>query len=122
MMDGLQELLFTLKQNKLRTGLTAFGVFWGIFMLVLLLGSGRGLQNGMAGSFSNDMSDTIWISAGRTSVPYQGLPTNRHIQLTESDMQAIREQIRSEEHTSELQSRGHLVCRLLLEKKNKQRQ
>lgn len=93
MMDGLQELLFTLKQNKLRTGLTAFGVFWGIFMLVLLLGSGRGLQNGMTGSFSNDMSDTIWISAGRTSVPYQGLPTNRHIQLTESDMQAIREQI-----------------------------
>ncbi|MDQ2078153.1 ABC transporter permease [Marinimicrobium sp. ABcell2] len=93
MIDGFQEILYTLKQNKLRTGLTAFGVFWGIFMLVLLLGAGQGLQNGMTGSFSNDMSDSIWISAGRTALPYQGLPTNRRIQLTESDMRAIREQI-----------------------------
>src|SRR5690625_7230965 len=51
------------------------------------------MQPGMADTVSHQRRATHWISAGRTSVPYQGLPTNRHIQLTESDMQAIREQI-----------------------------
>ena len=59
MLDGLQEILFTLRQNKLRTLLTAFGVFWGIFMLVLLLGAGRGMQNGVYDDFGSDVLDFI---------------------------------------------------------------
>lgn len=93
MIDGLQEILYTMRRNKLRTGLTAFGVFWGIFMLVLLLGAGQGMQNGVERSFIHDLSDTIWVSAGRTSVPYRGLGTNRQIELNLSDMNAIEQQI-----------------------------
>ena len=59
MLDGLQEIFFTLRQNKLRTLLTAFGVFWGIFMLILLLGAGRGMQNGVMQDFGNEPLDII---------------------------------------------------------------
>ena len=59
MLDGLQEIFFTLRQNKLRTLLTAFGVFWGIFMLILLLGAGRGMQNGVMQDFGSEPLDII---------------------------------------------------------------
>ncbi|HEY6926566.1 MAG TPA: ABC transporter permease, partial [Steroidobacteraceae bacterium] len=94
MLDGLQEILYTLRQNKLRTLLTAFGVFWGIFMLILLLGFGRGLQHGVMENFGSDVLDFIVLGSGDTSVPYHGMGVGRHIQLDERDVQAISEQIR----------------------------
>jgi len=92
-MDSLQEILFSLRQNKLRTGLTAFGVFWGILMLILLLGAGRGMEKAFADGWSNDVADSIWIFPSTTSVPYMGLPVGRQIELTEGDMAAVRQQI-----------------------------
>ena len=77
MLDGLQEILFTLRQNKLRTVLTAFGVFWGIFMLVLLLGAGRGMQNGVYDDFGSDVLDFIIVWTGDTSVAYHGMGPGR---------------------------------------------
>ncbi len=68
MWDGLQEILFTLRQNKLRTLLTAFGVFWGIFMLILMLGAGKGMQNGVYDGFGGDVS-RIEASVTKPSVP-----------------------------------------------------
>jgi putative ABC transport system permease protein len=94
MLDGLQEILFTLRQNKLRTLLTAFGVFWGVFMLILLLGFGRGMQNGVMDSFGSDVLDFIVVDAGDTSVAYHGMGLGRRIQLDEADVQAIASQIR----------------------------
>ena len=73
MLDGLQEIFFTLRQNKLRTLLTAFGVFWGIFMLILLLGVGRGMQNGVMEDFGSDVLDFIIVWSGDTSVAYHGM-------------------------------------------------
>lgn len=92
-MDGLQEILFTLRQNKLRTALTAFGVFWGIFMLMLLLGAGRGMQNGVYDDFGSDVLDFIVVYTGTTSVAYKGMGLGRYIQLTAEDVSAIKQQI-----------------------------
>jgi putative ABC transport system permease protein len=91
--DGLQEILYSLQRNKLRTGLTAFGVFWGIFMLVLLLGAGTGLKRGIEKGFSSDVRNSMWIRATRTSIPYKGLAHGRNVQFTEADLVAIRRQI-----------------------------
>jgi len=93
MLDGLQEILFTLRQNKLRTVLTAFGVFWGIFMLVLLLGAGRGMQNGVYEDFGSDVLDFIIIWTGETSVAHHGMGPGRKIQLKLDDIQAVTQQV-----------------------------
>jgi putative ABC transport system permease protein len=92
--DGLQEILFTLRQNKLRTLLTAFGVFWGVFMLILLLGFGRGMQHGVMDQFGSDVLDFIIVFPGDTSVAYHGMGLGRRIQLDERDVEAINRQIR----------------------------
>jgi len=91
--DQWQEIGHTLKHNKLRTLLTAFGVFWGILMLILLLGAGTGLRHGAENMFSSDLRDSIWIAARQTSIPYKGLQPNRTVQFTEADIEAIRRQL-----------------------------
>lgn len=91
--DSLQEILFTLRQNKLRTFLTAFGVFWGIFLLILLLGAGQGLKNGAQAGFGSNESNVVWIWARKSSVPYKGLQTGRHIFLDTDDIDAIKREI-----------------------------
>ncbi|MGA8205261.1 MAG: ABC transporter permease [Woeseiaceae bacterium] len=84
-----QEIFKTLGQHKLRTTLTAFGVFWGIFMLTVLLGAGRGLENGVYDSFPR-VSNAIYIwSQGTTQLPYQGRPVGRQIGLEPGDVDAI---------------------------------
>src|SRR4051812_36794852 len=93
MLDGLQEILFTLRQNKLRTVLTAFGVFWGIFMLVLLLGFGRGMQNGVYADFGSEVLDFVIVWSGDTSTAFHGMSPGRHIRLDDSDVAAIRNQV-----------------------------
>jgi putative ABC transport system permease protein len=93
MFDGLQEILFTLRQNKLRTLLTAFGVFWGIFMLIMLLGFGRGMENGVMDDFGSEPLDMIILWSGDTSVAFHGMGIGRHIKLDDGDVQAIHQQI-----------------------------
>jgi putative ABC transport system permease protein len=88
-LDKWQEILATMQKNKLRTFLTAFGVFWGIFMLVLLLGAGKGMQNGVEGEFGAFATNSLWIWNGRTSVPYNGLQPGRLINFKDEDLAAI---------------------------------
>jgi putative ABC transport system permease protein len=88
-----QEIFNTLGRHKLRTGLTAFGVFWGIFMLTVMLGATTGMRNGVNEGFP-PMSNVIFIwSQGVTQLPYQGLPTGRQIKLQADDVEAIQKNV-----------------------------
>jgi len=87
--DKWTEIYNTVKKHKLRTGLTAFGVFWGIFMLVVLLGAGKGLENGIMKDF-DVAKNAVFIWTQRTSVPYMGLKAGRFVQMTNDDVAAIR--------------------------------
>jgi len=71
-----------MRENKLRTFLTGFAVAWGIFMLIILLGSGNGLKNGVTSNFGNRASNTMMLWGGRTTMPYKGLKAYRRIELT----------------------------------------
>jgi putative ABC transport system permease protein len=85
MFNSLQEIFSTLKQNKLRAIMTGFSVAWGIFMLILLLGSGNGLQNGMENNFRGTAKNSLWIWSRQTQVAYDGLQAGRRIQFTNED-------------------------------------
>ena len=88
-LDKWQEIFSTINKNRLRTFLTGFSVAWGIFMLIILLGSGAGLQHGAQNQFAGDAINSIWISPGKTSLPYEGLKPNREIRLTNSDLSEV---------------------------------
>ncbi|GHA68604.1 ABC transporter permease [Pontibacter akesuensis] len=90
--DKWNEIYTTVKKHKLRTALTAFGVFWGIFMLVVLLGAGKGLENGITSEF-NVAKNAVFLWTQRTSVPYMGLKAGRTIQMTNDDVAAIKANI-----------------------------
>jgi len=92
-LDKWQEILGTMRKNKLRSFLTAFGVFWGIFMLVLLLGASKGLENGIYNRFGDGAKNSIFFSNGRTSLAYLGLPPGREIQFTNEDITAIEREV-----------------------------
>lgn len=86
------EIFSTIRANKLRTFLTAFSVAWGIFILIILLGSGQGLKNGTEKQFQGDAVNAIWINGGTTSKAYGGFQPGRDIQLRNEDFKFIRRQ------------------------------
>jgi putative ABC transport system permease protein len=87
--DALAEVWSTLTRHKLRTLLTAFSVAWGVFMLIILLGAGRGLENGATDGFQGDALNSVWISTGTTALPFGGQNPGRKIKLDNSDYIAL---------------------------------
>lgn len=92
------EIFDTIGKNKLRTVLTGFSVFWGIFMLIILLGTGNGLSNGFSHNFRNTAKNTIDLWGGQTTKPWQGLAVDRDIQLDTRDVEALRHAIPGLQH------------------------
>ena len=94
------EIFDTIGKNKLRTVLTGFSVFWGIFMLMILLGAGNGLKNGFSHGFGNSARNTITFWGGQTSKPWQGLPADRNIQLDTRDVELLRNVVPGVQHVA----------------------
>lgn len=91
--DKWQEIFATMAKNKLRTLLTALGVFWGIFMLVFLLGMGRGLENGVYRDFGARAKNIMYVWTSRTSLPYQGFKAGRIVSLDLEDIEILKEKV-----------------------------
>jgi putative ABC transport system permease protein len=88
--DIWQEILHTIKQNRLRSLLTAFGVFWGLFMLVIMIGTGQGLKKGAYSEFSSYATNSVFVWARVTTKPYKGFPIGRRFRFTNEDTEVIR--------------------------------
>ena len=99
-LDKWQEIFSTIEKNKLRTFLTGFSVAWGIFMLIILLGSGKGLENGVQNQFNSSASNSLWMWNGQTTMPYKGLKSGRNIQMQNSDYELIRNTVKGVEYIS----------------------
>jgi putative ABC transport system permease protein len=87
--DKWQEIYSSLKSNKLRTFFTAFGVFWGIFMLIIMLGSGNGLRNAVYSGMGDFATNSAIMFTRQTTIPYKGFPRGREWLFHTSDMEAL---------------------------------
>ena len=91
-LDKWSEIYATIKKHKLRTALTCFGVFWGIFMLVIMLGASKGFENGIMTNLDIN-KNSVFIWSNKTSVPYKGLKAGRFIRFVNEDVPAIRREV-----------------------------
>ncbi len=91
--DQWEEILESLSSNWFRTIMTAFGVFWGIFILVILLASGNGLGNGVKQSFEGLATNSMFMFSRQTSISYKGLNKGRRYNFKLSDVEAIKQNV-----------------------------
>ncbi len=110
-LDKWQEILATIKKNKLRTILTALSVFWGIFMLIFMLGVGKGLENGVRKGFGQHAKNSCYMWGMKTQKPYNGLKAGRWIRFTYEDMDAIRSQVEGVESLAPQLRRNNEITR-----------
>ncbi|MGM9702106.1 MAG: ABC transporter permease [Prevotella sp.] len=91
--DSYREILDTLTRNKSRSFLTGFGVFWGVFMLIVLIGGGQGLKELLQENFSGFATNTAMVWTQATTKPYKGFRKGRYTSMTENDMVRLRQQV-----------------------------
>lgn len=104
--DTWQEIYYSLKNNKLRTFLTMIGVGWGMFLYVSLLGAAKGMENGFDKLFSGFATNSIFLWAQNTSIPYNGFPKGRQMSLHLPDMDLLERKIPQIDYISPQNSRG----------------
>lgn len=91
--DRWVEIWVTITRNKTRSVLTCFGVFWGILMLVILLGSGTGMKNGMYAGIDGFSTNSVFMWTDRTSEPYKGFNKGRFWNMRNRDVEAIKKNV-----------------------------
>jgi putative ABC transport system permease protein len=89
-LDNWQEVWATLRSNRLRTFLTALGVFWGIVMLIAMLGFGSGMQQGMKRQMKGLATNVMWVWGNTTTIGYDGLPIGRQVTFDIADIENLR--------------------------------
>ncbi|HCN11812.1 MAG TPA: ABC transporter permease [Kaistella sp.] len=106
-LDTWQEIYHSLKNNKLRTFLTMIGVGWGMFLFVSLLGAAKGMENGFDKLFSGFATNSIFMWAQNTSIPYDGFPKGRKTELRLPDIDLLERKIPEIDYISPQNSRGN---------------
>ncbi len=91
--DRWKEILEVLTGNWFRTLLTAFGVFWGILILIILLAAGKGLENGIKQDFSGVATNTMFMWTQSTTMAYPGMPKDRRFSYRLSDVEDIKRNV-----------------------------
>ncbi len=104
--DTWQEIYYSLRNNKLRTFLTMIGVGWGMFLYVSLLGAAKGMENGFDKLFSGFATNSIFLWAQKTSIPYDGFPKGREVHLQLSDMDMLKRKVTAVDYISPQNARG----------------
>jgi len=88
--DNWFEIWAVLRANKLRTGLTAFGVMWGIFMLIVMLAFGTAMQSGTKRNMGGIATNMMFCWGQTTTLAYEGLKPGRQIRFKSEDIEALR--------------------------------
>lgn len=91
--DRWKEIIEVLSKNVFRTLATAFGVGWGIFILIILLAAGKGLENGIRADFGDIATNTMFMWSRNTTKPYKGLPKGRTYSFKLEDVEAINDRV-----------------------------
>ncbi len=92
-LDTYKEILDTITRNKSRSLLTGFGVFWGVFMLIALMGGGQGLKEILQNNFAGFATNTAIMWAQSTTKPYKGFNKGRSWNMELSDMERLRQRV-----------------------------
>lgn len=93
MFDLISDIFSALSKNKLRTFLTGFSMAWGVFMLMLLLGCGNGLQNAVMLNYDDNSKNQITLFPGRSSMPYKGLQAGRRSIINDNVLERLRKDL-----------------------------
>lgn len=91
--DRWKEIVEVLSRNVFRTLATSFGVGWGIFILIILLAAGKGLENGIRADFGDIATNTMFMWSRNTTIAYKGLPKGRRFNFKLEDVQAISDKV-----------------------------
>jgi len=96
--DTWQEIYSSIRKNKMRTGITIIGVMWGIFLLVVLLGTARGVENNFNKLFGSFATNSVFVWAQQTSKPFKGFQEGKGLRLKMADVESIRNEIKGLEY------------------------